>query len=414
MTEKQPVSQDSPQAFDFILRLGHALQKYSMPTPMLESTISAMIRSLGTEGQVFILPTGLFVSLGPAGRQQVSLMRVEPGEVNLEKLERLDELAEGVANQLISPESGIQAIDEILQAPPCYGTTANLLAWALTAGALSRLLGGGWREMLLASGIGLVSGLIALLPQRFPQATLLYEPLVALTSALMTALIGRWFLPVSPYETILAGLIVVLPGIILTTAVIELATRNLVSGAARLIWAVLIFLEISFGVTLGLSAVSWLAPDFVVAKIAPLPLPRWTEFLALLIAPLSFAVIFSARRRYWGWILMASAAGYLSSQLAGELLGYAAGGFAGALAAGLVSHLFSRISHRPSLVVMVPALLLLLPGSIGFSSLYSFMEDNSTTGVSAAFRMATVAISIVLGLLITYVILPPIRRNKTA
>lgn len=409
---KMPETEAGDKTYDFILRLGHALQKYSLPTPMLESAIAAMIRSLGAEGQVFVLPTGLFVSLGPSGKQRVSLMRVEPGEVNLEKLERLDALAEGVAGGKIRLDTGLQMIDEILQAPPTYGIVMTLAAYIVSAAAFSRLLGGGWRELVLTGLIGLFSGLIALLPRRWPQSSLLFEPSVALTSALMTALLGRWFLPVSPYETILSGLIMALPTLILTTAVIELATRNLISGSARLTWAVVIFLEISFGVTLGLSTVSWLVPDFHLVKIAPIPLPHWSELIAIVLAPLSFAVIFSARHRYLGWILLAGVMGYVSSLLAGGFLGYAAGGFAGALTAGLISHLFSRISHRPSLVVMVPSILLLLPGSIGFSSLFNFMENNSLTGVGAAFRMATVVVSIVLGLLITYVVLPPLRSNK--
>ena len=49
----------------------------------------------------------------------------------------------------------------------------------------------------------------------------------------------------------LGGLVVLLPGLTLTTALSELATRHLASGAARLSGAFITFLSIVFGVAFG-------------------------------------------------------------------------------------------------------------------------------------------------------------------
>ena len=65
------------------------------------------------------------------------------------------------------------------------------------------------------------------------------------------AVAARAFAPVSVYITTVAGIIVLVPGFTLTVAMTELATRNLVSGTARLAGAAGTFLAIGFGVALG-------------------------------------------------------------------------------------------------------------------------------------------------------------------
>jgi uncharacterized membrane protein YjjB (DUF3815 family) len=58
-------------------------------------------------------------------------------------------------------------------------------------------------------------------------------------------------------------------------------------------------------------------------------------------------------------------------------------------------------------VTLVPGLLLLVPGSIGFSSLTSLLDRQTLSGVEAAFRMTLVATSLVTGLLLSNVLVQP-------
>ena len=52
---------------------------------------------------------------------------------------------------------------------------------------------------------------------------------------------------------------------------------------------------------------------------------------------------------------------------------------------------------------------MLVPGSIGYRSLASFLADDVLSGVETAFRMALVAISLVGGLLLANVLFTPRR-----
>ena len=64
----------------------------------------------------------------------------------------------------------------------------------------------------------------------------------------------------------------------------------------------------------------------------------------------------------------------------------------------------------PTAVTQVPALILLVPGSVGFRGFGSMLDNDVTAGVDAGFRMLVVAGSLVAGMLAAGVILPPRRH----
>jgi uncharacterized membrane protein YjjB (DUF3815 family) len=216
--------------------------------------------------------------------------------------------------------------------------------------------------------------------------------------------VARKVLQCSVYEITLAGLIAALPGLTMTQAMKELAMRHLVTGTVRVAWASLLFLEIAFGVALG-SQVTKLF-DSPLPRIDPVVLPFWTVWVALLIAPVAFAVRFNARPKDIGWISIGCIVGFGGSRLGAGILSWEFGGFLGAFYACATSNLIARLTNRPSTVVLAPSLLLLVPGSIGFVSVSSFLEKNILTGIQAGFSMVMVAMSIVIGLLLANALVP--------
>ena len=55
----------------------------------------------------------------------------------------------------------------------------------------------------------------------------------------------------------------------------------------------------------------------------------------------------------------------------------------------------------------VPGLMLIVPGSVGFGSVASFLNSNVFTGVEAAFRMSMIVVSLVTGLLLANAVVQP-------
>ncbi|WNG39166.1 threonine/serine exporter family protein [Archangium violaceum] len=389
----------------FTLRLGQALHRYGTPAHRLEEQMRLVSQRLGLEARFFSTPTSIFASFGPPEALQTCLIRVEPGEMDLGRLASLDALADEVIRGALSPEEGAERVEAVLAEPPRYGNGLHLLCWALAASGGARLFGGGPREMGVAALISLLIGGLDLWTRRQASTVWVLEPVAAILSSALAVAAASLVGPLSVQVVTLAGLIVLLPGLSLTVALNELATRNLISGTSRLTGAALVFLELGFGVALGTRLTEWLP---VPPKLGPLPaLPAWTEPLSIVLMMFGVSVLFRARPRDWGWIALAGMLAYQGSRLGSQLLGPQLGAFLGALVVGMGTNLLSRVRNRPAVITVVPAIMLLVPGSIGFRSMESLLARDVLAGVDTAFSMLMVAVALVAGLLFANALLPP-------
>jgi uncharacterized membrane protein YjjB (DUF3815 family) len=252
--------------------------------------------------------------------------------------------------------------------------------------------------------IGLLTGLLALHAGRRPRLQRVFEPVVALMASLVAGAVARLLLPHSVYVSTLAGLIVLIPGFSLTVAVRELSTQHLASGTARFASATATFLGIGFGVALGERLVAVALGE--IRERAAVPFPGWALPIAVALAGLAFAVILQAERRDVPRIVIIGLVAVAAGRAGARLLGLELGAFVGALAVGVIGNIFARRRNRPSLVLIVPGILMLVPGTIGFRSISALLEAQVVTGVGTLFRMLLTAVAIASGLLIADLVSP--------
>ncbi|QDE95795.1 threonine/serine ThrE exporter family protein [Myxococcus xanthus] len=391
-------------AVAFTIRLGEALHRYGTPAHRLELLMQRVSERFGLEGRFFSTPTSIFSSFGPPEALRTSLIRVEPGDMDLERLTLLDTLADEVIHGQVPPTEGAQRVDAILAQSERFGPALQLLCWTLAGGAAGRLFGGGLKEMAVAAFSSLLIGTLGVLTRKQPTTARVLEPVAAILSSAVAALAASLMGPLSAQVATLAGLIVLLPGLSLTVAINELATRNLISGTSRLTAAALVFLQLGFGVALG-SRLSVVLPA---PPVTPLPpaLPDWTQLPMLLVAIFAVCVLFRARPRDWGWIAGACTFAFAGARLGSLLLGAQLGAFVGALLLAMGSNALARLRNKPSITTLVPGLMLLVPGSVGFRSLSSLLERDVVAGVDTAFSMLMVAVALVAGLLSANALVP--------
>lgn len=392
-------------AIAFVLKLGRGLHAHGYPAHRLEAALERVSRRLGLHGQFFSMPTALFASFGLQSDQRTFQIRVEPGAMDLRTLVALEAVSDAVADGAIDPPEGTRRIDAAIAAPAPYPAWLVTLSFAVTSAAAARFFGGGLREIVASAGVGLVVGLLALLAQRVAALGRVFEAVAAMTAALLACLAARHAGPLSVYIPTVAGIIVLVPGFTLTVAMTELATRNLVSGTARLAGAAGTFLAIGFGVALGTRIGEALLGQL--PGVRPVALPLWTEWVALLVAPLALTVLLRAPLRDVGWVELAGILAFGGARLGTLLLGAELGTFLGAFVVAAASNAYARALDRPSAVPLVPALLLLVPGALGFSSMSSLIDRQTVPGVEAAFRMTLVAISLAMGVLSGQLLVPP-------
>jgi uncharacterized membrane protein YjjB (DUF3815 family) len=260
--------------------------------------------------------------------------------------------------------------------------------------------------MAAAAVAGMLLGILERFITRAPTTARVFEAVAALAVS-VAASVAASLAGCSASVVTLAGLIVLVPGLTLTLAMSELATRHLASGTARLTGAMMTFFLIGFGVSFGSAATRWLpAPS----EVAAASLPGWTEVAAVVAVGLALVVLFQADPRDAAWIVAAGAAGYYGTRLGGAWLGPELGTFVGGAFVGMLGNGFARTMRRPSAVVTVPGIMLLVPGSVGYRSLMSLMQRDTLLGIETAVTAAVVASALVTGLLVANVMVPP-RRN---
>ncbi|MDP6446743.1 MAG: threonine/serine exporter family protein [Pirellulaceae bacterium] len=393
-----------------VLDLARMLHISGMPAHELEERMHVAADKLGAPAQFFSTPTSIFVSFDDGG-QETCLIRVTPASVNLQRLSMLHELHASIERDRLSRVEIAERMAEIESLSPNFGNLLTVASFGVVGGTAAIFFGGDWDEASVAGVIGAIVGMIVLACSWGRQTRYLGEMAAAFTATVLAS-VGRLALPsLSTEITVLASLIILLPGLSLTVAINELATQNLASGTARLAGAFSVFLTMAFGVVMGRTLMNFVTGDLSEQPGESLPV-GWIA-VALVISALAFSVLFQARQRDVGWILLAATISYGGTRLGGAFFGPAAAAWTGAFLLGVASNLFARSMNRPTAVMQVPGMILLVPGSIGFFSLFAFVRRDVAAGTESAFTMALVAISIVAGLLVANALLPSSRRDRS-
>lgn len=399
---KDPVRRVDRSAEAFLLRLGEELHAHGTPADRLEQSVGACARALGIDAQLFATPTSFFAAFGAPGSQATHLVRVEPGDVDLGTLAELDGLTAQVERGQITPEQAHASLETVVAGPRVWSSPTTVLSFGLASASAACFFGGSWPDVLGSWILGAMLGVMLLCFGRRPAYARVLEPVAAAVVTALALFAGN-VIGLSAEVVTLAALIVLVPGFTLTIAMSELATRHWASGTARLAGAGVVFLTLGFGVAMGRSVQTFFHEASTVVWA---PVPLWAEVVALAVAPIAFTVLFGARKRDMPAIVVAGVAGYLGARFGAATLGPELGAFVGAVIVGVGSNLLASFSNRPALVTLVPGIMLLVPGSLGFRSVSSFLERDALSGMEAAFGMGLVATSLVAGLLLAHALVP--------
>ena len=109
---------------------------------------------------------------------------------------------------------------------------------------------------------------------------------------------------------------------------------------------------------------------------------------------------------------MAGFLAFFGAKTGVQILGPLAGPSLAAVLLGVVSNAIGRIFRQPASVTLVPGLLLLVPGSVGFQSITNLLNEEPVRSFESVFTMVLIAAAIVTGLLLANVIAPPSGRSK--
>ncbi|WP_461643362.1 threonine/serine exporter family protein [Labilibaculum euxinus] len=362
-----------PGKYKFIVQLGKALHTYGVPSYKSQIYLTEISEKKGIKGSFMDTPTWINYVFYEEEEQTYNYVEcVPPGELNLGALSRIVEITNDVLSNKSSFEEAKIAMEQLKTAPFAYGKLTELAAFILSAGAFSMILDTSWASAITASIIGAVIYGITLLAQKSGYIRSALESLIAFVATLITGLLSMKFEQINISMTILASIIVFIPGLSITTALEEITSRSLVSGTAKLFDALVSLFKQFFGVVLGLAILPLfvdLQPNNVINDV-----PEWLDYFAIVILALSLSVVFKVRTRDLLYCVIAGFISFYTTTLF-DFTGILVSIFIGTIVAVSISKLFSKITRSPQLVFLVPGIVMLVPGSKAFIGLSSVFLD---------------------------------------
>jgi uncharacterized membrane protein YjjP (DUF1212 family) len=404
---RQAAGEGFDERVELVVSFARALLRFGVGAHRVEEALEGLAASLDLKVDAFCTATALIVTLQKAGQVRTQVVRVTPGGTDLERISALHDLVGRIERRELTPDDAEERVLAILMRPPRYGALPMIGAYALVSAASAILLGGGGLDVPVSAVLGGAVGALAAAAARMPTLGRLLPAIAAVSVSFLGSALAATGTNVRPSVLLLAAIVVLLPGLTVTTSIIELATGHLVAGTGRLAGGVVTFLQLGFGVALGQQLGS-LLPRLPRVHEAP-DLPSWVTALAPLGAGLGLLVLLRGKPQDRWWILFAVALATAGSRLGGWLMGAELGAFVAALLVASAANALGRLRDRPAALVLVPGIMFLVPGSVGFLGVRSMLDDDVTTGVETFFRMFLVAMAIAAGVLVATEAVPPRR-----
>jgi uncharacterized membrane protein YjjP (DUF1212 family) len=385
-----------------ILALGAALLSYGLPAHRIEESILRLARAFGCKVSVFGLPTAAIIA-APDLEPGMFVARAVPGAIDLSRLDALHNLVARVERKELEPAQAEQQVAAILNGRRRYPRWVDLPAVALVAFGGALMLGTSARDASWSGLLGLFIGVLLWLSASHPALSRVAPVIGTVLVTLASCALAHAAWVDHPLVITMGALLVLLPGLTLTLAMTELATGHLVSGGARTVAAAGVFLQLGFGVLLGMRLGRLDQAELAVLEPAALG-PASSGALVLAIG---FAALHVVRARDLGFTLLVSALAFFVCRLTGARLGAEIGVLIAATAVGLFGHAFARYRDRPSSTLTLPGVVMLVPGSLGLIAVSAAALHDPSRALDIGFQMLMTMIALSTGILISTAALPP-------
>lgn len=392
----------------FIIKVGTAAHKYGSTATRLESFLVGLSKRMGYPGVFRATPSDVVFALrqGPESPQRVEIIAMQAPGVELDKLARVGDLLNELEAGTLSLADASPRLDAIDLVPPPWGKFASMLGYALVGLGLAPLLGGGWADTLYATLFSvLVYGLV-LLSGRLGAAATEWLPLSsAFVVGVLASVVKIWVPELNLVLVILSAVAIILPGYTISLGAGELVAQRVVSGMTNLMSGLICLVKQIAGGALGIVAVSSVVSWAAAGPTTPVD-PVWAQLLfPLLLVGLSLA--FQTSRRDLPWAVLVSGIAYLGVMAGSSMMDPNVGNLVGTIVAVVVANLWARQTGRPTSIVLIPAIVMLVSGTIGFRGLASMAEGELLLGAQQFFQMFVVALTIVTGIFVGYTIIRP-------
>lgn len=395
-----------PELLECLRKIGKGLIASGSSVGVVENTLTEIAQAYEMDCEIVALPNILMIKIGRSTEELADFTIQRPTTLQLNQVSALVELVDQVRQKLVLPGEASQQVDRILAKPPRFNSIVTVLAYLVSTLGLTMLFRPDLRALVVTGATGILVGLLILSFRRWPRFNLLLPVIAAIVVSTIIFQLTKLGLVYGSANLIIPPLVVFLPGAILTTGMIELASMHLLSGSARLMYGAATLFLLFMGIAFGLNITR--LPNVLVTTYEASAFPWWAPLLGTLLFGLGTFVRLSGANRDLFWMLLV-----LYIAMAGQTLGEQAlnpyvGAFLGAALMALSSELIARSPRRtPALASQALAFWFLVPGARGLLSVTSLLSADYQSALLGLGEVLVLITSIALGVLLGTLIVSP-------
>ena len=230
--------------------LGRQLMASGAEISRVEDSILRLMQAYGVpDAQVFAIPNCLIVCLTSATGEPVTrISRIPAHGIDLDRLELCNALCRKLCREQPPLEEALDQVSYIAEHRPRYGERAVILGHFLVGAFFTAFFSGGLRDCLCGGLCGIAIALSTRLLDRIAGPSAFFRTLMASAlSSLLALLLVQSGLALHPDAIIIGSLMLLVPGVALTTAMREVMAGDIVSGITRMTESLLTATAIALG-----------------------------------------------------------------------------------------------------------------------------------------------------------------------
>ena len=397
----------------FVARIGWYACFYGATPSRVEVFLRHLMQSFGYNGCLFRVTNSelfcVFCRDTDDDDQVMRMYEVKEG-LNLHRLGLLNDVCKQVRNGQLTQAQALGALENIRKEPDPWGFWPVSISFVATGALAPAVFQGTWWDLLGGAFCSLpVYALVVFLPTSYQKALPLVTSFVA---SIVAITLQQFVLADLQVElVVLAAVIIQVPGYGVSLAVSEIITNHITAGVGRLVNAMVTLGLLVGGYWLAVNLFVFMEDDDDRTSVNGLdvtildPIPVLAQ--ALVCAPglmVALAIQFQISFRDFPWafvnLMLAYGASYAATELSGGKKNV--GVLLASVAVTIFAQAWAQWKDRPRSILITPALVVLVSGSIGFRGLVSLaiQGDPSAAGLQEFAQMFVVALLIIAGVLI--------------
>lgn len=381
---------------------GHILLENGAEISRVEETMDRISRHYsGESGNSFVLSNGIF-STGKSGYAKVEFIPFKGAQ--LERVVAVNRLSREIESGKYTLDEAYERLCEIRNRP-AKPVWEQLLGSTIGSAGFCLIFGGSFADAAASALVGLLIWVFVL----FVSAPHLSKPLGNIAGGtlgtLLCMLLYRLGLGNSLGNMIVGALIPLIPGVPFTNGIRDLAAEDYISGATRLLDALMVFFCIAAGVAISfmgvylfegtMTTVTGALTDPSTASIA-------VQLLAAFVGTLGFAVLFGVPRENYLQCAFVAAIGWgcflcVSRYTA---LGPVTSTFLATVLVALLARLCAVRFKTPETVFLITGIFPMIPGGGIFWTAFYLVSGNWRAALQSGALSLGITAAIVLGIII--------------